>query len=78
MLHPDVLPYVRLHLAQVIAVRTLEPRFLTALVTQVTGQVPLPSENASTVRIRTGELVRFHEPRGEPMTRRRQQRSLLP
>ena len=54
MLDLDVLAYIGLHLAHVVAVRTLEPRILTALVTQMTGQVPLPSEHASTVWIRTG------------------------
>lgn len=74
VLHPDVLSYVRLYLAQVIAVRTLESRFLTALVPQMTGQVSLPSENASTIRIRTGEFVRSRVPVGKPMMTRRRGR----
>lgn len=68
VLHPDVFPYVRLHLAHVIAVRTLEPRLLTALVTQVAGQVPLPSEDATTVRVRAGVRAGFHEPIGASVT----------
>lgn len=70
VLHLDMLPYVRLHLAHVLAIRTLESRFLTALISQMTVQVLLPREHASTVEIRTGILARFHEPIGPSMSHR--------
>lgn len=69
MLNSDVLPYVRFHLARVVAIRTLESRLLTALISQMTSEVLLPIENASTVWVWTGKLASFHEPIGAPMAR---------
>lgn len=63
----DVLPYVRLHLAHVLAVRALESRLLAALVAQVAGQVPLPREHAAAIGVRAGELAGLREPVGPPV-----------
>lgn len=60
VLRLDVLSYVGLHLALVLAIRALEPWLLTALISQMAGQVPLPREHASTIGIRTGVFARFH------------------
>lgn len=60
VLRLDVLSYVGFHLALVLAIRTLESWLLTALISQMAGQVPLPREHASTIGIRTGVLARFH------------------
>lgn len=46
---PNVLPYIGLDLAHVVAVGTLEPGQLTALIAQMTHQVSLPREDAPTI-----------------------------
>lgn len=48
-----MLPYVGLDLAQVVAVGTLEPGLLAALIAKMTRQVLLPLEYALTIRIGT-------------------------
>lgn len=58
---PDVLAYVSLNFAHVVAIRTLESRLSAALIAQMAGQVSLPSEYASTVGIRAGVLASSHE-----------------
>lgn len=60
VLRLDVLSYVGLHFALVLAIRALESWLLTALISQMAGQIPLPREHASTIGIRTGVLARFH------------------
>ena len=49
VLRLDVLSYVGLHLALVLAIRALEPRQLAALVLKMFLQVVLPIENAATL-----------------------------
>lgn len=61
VLDPDVLAYISLNFAHVVAIRTLESRLSAALIAQMAGQVSLISEYASTVGIRAGVLVSFHE-----------------
>lgn len=53
MLNLNVFPYMSLVLAHVVAVRTLEPRLLSALVTKVSVKVLFPREDAQAIRIRT-------------------------
>lgn len=53
MLSLNVFPYVSLVLAHVVAVRTLEPRLLAALVAKMSVKVPFPREDARAIRIRT-------------------------
>lgn len=61
VLGPDVLAYISLNFAHVVAIRTLESRLLAALIAQMAGQVSLPSEHTSTVGIRAGVLADFHQ-----------------
>lgn len=61
VLDPDVLAYISLNFAHVVAIRTLESRLSAALIAQMTGQVSLPSEHTSTVGIRAGVLAGFHQ-----------------
>lgn len=56
MLDPNVFPYVGLDLAHVVAVGTLEPGLLAALIAKVARQVPFPREDAPAIRIRTRKL----------------------
>lgn len=56
MLVLNMLPYVSLDFAYVIAIRTFESRLLTALVAKVACQIPLPREDTATIWIRTREL----------------------
>lgn len=56
MLDPNVFPYVSLDLAHVVAVGTLKPGLLAALVAKVARQVPFPCEDAPAIWIRTRKL----------------------
>ena len=77
VLDPDVLAYISLNFAHVVAIRTLESRLSAALISQMAGQVSLPSEYASTVGIRAGVLASFHEAIRALMTPQRR-RSIVP
>lgn len=56
MLDPNMFPYVGLDFAHVVAVGTLKPGLLAALVAKVAHQILFPCEDALTIRIRTWKL----------------------